>query len=108
MVGWIEFKTNAPKGTEITLQYGEILQEGNFYRDNLQSAKCEFKYIANGEEAIVRPHFTYYGFKYVKVSGWYGEVKAEDFEGYVLYSDMELTGHIETSNHLVNRLFFST
>ena len=107
MVGWIEFKTSAPKGSEITLQFGEILQEGNFYRDNLQSAKCEFKYIADGEEAIVRPHFTYYGFRYVKVSGWYGEVKAEDFTGCALYSDMELTGHIETSNPLVNRLFLN-
>jgi alpha-L-rhamnosidase len=107
MVGWVEFKTSAPKGTEITLQYGEILQEGNFYRDNLQSAKCEFKYIADGQENVVRPHFTYYGFRYVKISGWHGEVKAEDFTGCVLYSDMELTGHIETSNPLVNRLFLN-
>jgi Alpha-L-rhamnosidase N-terminal domain./Bacterial alpha-L-rhamnosidase. len=107
MVGWVEFKTSSPKGSEITLQYGEILQEGNFYRDNLQSAKCEFKYIADGEETVVRPHFTYYGFRYVKVSGWHGEIKAEDFTGCVLYSDMELTGHIETSNPLVNRLFLN-
>ena len=107
MVGWIEFKTSAPKGSEITLQYGEILQEGNFYRDNLQSAKAEFKYIADGEENVVRPHFTYYGFRYVNVSGWHGEVNADDFTGCVLYSDMELTGHIETSNPLVNRLFLN-
>lgn len=107
MVGWVEFKTNAPKGAEITLQYGEILQEGNFYRDNLQSAKCEFKYISNGEQAIVRPHFTYYGFRYVKVSGWRGEIDVDDFSGCVLYSDMETTGHIETSNPLVNKLFLN-
>lgn len=105
MVGWLEFKTHAPKGTEITLQYGEILQEGNFYRDNLRTAKAEYKYIADGEEAVVRPHFTFYGFRYVKVSGWHGEINADDFTGCVLYSDMEQTGHIETSNPLVNRLF---
>ena len=107
MVGWVEFKTNAPKGTEITLQYGEILQDGNFYRENLRTAKAEYKYIANGEEAVVRPYFTFYGFRYVKVEGWYGELKAEDFTGCVLYSDMEVTGHIETSNPLVNRLFLN-
>lgn len=105
MVGWMEFKTNAPKGTEITLQHGEILQDGNFYRDNLRTAKAEFKYIADGEEAIVRPHFTYYGFRYVKVSGWHGDVNVDDFTGCVLYSDMEQTGYIETSNPLVNKLF---
>lgn len=107
MVGWMEFKTNAPKESEITLQYGELLQEGNFYRDNLRSAKAEFKYISNGEEAVVRPHFTYYGFRYVKVSGLHAEVNADDFTGCVLYSDMELTGHIETSNALVNKLFLN-
>jgi alpha-L-rhamnosidase len=107
MVGWLEFKTSAPKGTEITLQYGEILQDRNFYRENLRTAKAEYKYIANGEEAVVRPYFTFYGFRYVKVEGWYGELKAEDFAGCVLYSDMELTGHIETSNPLVNRLFLN-
>ena len=62
MVGWLQFKTNAPKGQEIRLKFGELLQEGNFYRGNLGTAKQEFKYIANGKETIVRPHFTYYGF----------------------------------------------
>jgi alpha-L-rhamnosidase len=107
MVGWMEFKTDAPEGTEITLQYGEILQEGNFYRDNLRTAKAEFEYIADGRETVVRPHFTFYGFRYVKVSGWHGEVNAGDFTGCVLYSDMETTGHIETGNPLVNRLFLN-
>lgn len=107
MVGWIEFKTNAPKGTKITLQYGEILQDGNFYRENLRTARAEYTYISSGEEALVRPYFTFYGFRYVKVEGWHGELKPEDFTGCVLYSDMELTGHIETNNSLVNRLFLN-
>ncbi|MEH7120345.1 family 78 glycoside hydrolase catalytic domain [Neobacillus vireti] len=107
MVGWVQFKTNAPKETEIVLQYAELLQEGNFYQDNLRTAKAEFRYNSNGDEVIVRPHFTYYGFRYVKVSGWSGEVNPEDFTGCVLYSDMDQLGSIETSNPLVNRLFLN-
>ncbi|MDQ0972045.1 alpha-L-rhamnosidase [Neobacillus niacini] len=107
MVGWVQFKTNAPKGTEIVLQYAELLQDGNFYQDNLRTAKAEHRYISNGEDAVVRPHFTYYGFRYVKVSGWNGEVYKDDFIGCVLYSDMDQTGSIETSNPLVNRLFLN-
>jgi len=107
MVGWVQFKTNAPKGTEIILQYGEILQDGNFYRENLRTAKAEHKYIADGKEAIVRPHFTFYGFRYVKVTGWNGNLNPDDFIGCVLYSDMDLTGHVETSNPLINRLFLN-
>ncbi|MBM7655534.1 alpha-L-rhamnosidase [Neobacillus cucumis] len=107
MVGWVQFKTNAPKGSEIVLQYAELLQEGNFYQDNLRTAKAEFRYISNGEESVVRPHFTFYGFRYVKVTGWSGELNKDDFTGCVLYSDMETTGIIETSNPLVNRLFLN-
>jgi alpha-L-rhamnosidase len=107
MVGWVQFKSNAPKGTEIVLQYAELLQDGNFYQDNLRTAKAEHRYISNGEEAVVRPHFTYYGFRYVKVTGWNGEVRKDDFTGCVLYSDMDQTGSIETSNPLVNRLFLN-
>jgi alpha-L-rhamnosidase len=107
MVGWVEFKNTTPIGSEINLEYGELLQEGNFYRENLRTARAEYKYISNGEEIWVRPHFTFYGFRYVKVSGWPGEVNPDDFTGCVLYSDMEQTGHIETSNPLVNRLFLN-
>lgn len=107
MVGWLAFKCAAPKGTKIYLQYGEVLQEGCFYRENLRSAKAEFTYISDGEEHWVRPHLTFYGFRYVKVEGWVGELKAEDFIGEVIYSDMDVTGHVETSNPLVNRLFLN-
>ena len=105
MVGWIRFRTNAPAGTRIHLQFGEVLQEDNFYRDNLRSAKAEYIYFANGKEAIVEPYFTFYGFRYVKVSGWVGELEAKDFTGCVVYSKMDLIGSIETSNEKVNQLF---
>lgn len=107
MVGWVSFKLNAPKGTKIHLQHGEALQDGNFSRENLRSAKAEFTYISNGEAAVVKPHFTFYGFRYVKVEGWPGELDPEDFTGQVVYSDLEITGQIETSNPLVNRLFLN-
>ena len=105
MVGWVRFKTRAPEGTVIKLQYGEVLQDGNFYRDNLRSAKAEYTFIANGKVTIAQPYFTFYGFRYVKVTGWVGELSLDDFTGCVVYSQMDLTGEIETSNEKVNQLF---
>lgn len=107
MVGWIRFVTRAPKGTVIRLLHGEVLQDGNFYRDNLRTAKAEYVYTSNGEESVVRPYFTFYGFRYVKVEGWPGELDLNDFTGCVLYSDLEQTGTFETSDPLVNRLFLN-
>lgn len=107
MVGWLEFTNHAPAGAEILLQFGEVLQDGNFYRENLRTAKCEYSYISDGKEKKVRPHFTFYGFRYVKLTKWEGEINIDDFTGLVLYSDMEQTGNIITGNPLVNRLFLN-
>lgn len=104
MVGWLGFHCKAKKGTKLFFQFGEILQDGNFYNDNLRSAKAEFTYIADGKECEVRQHFTFYGFRYVKITGWEGEPDLNDFKGLVIHSEMEEIGHIETSDPLVNQL----
>ena len=108
MVGWLEFQNYAPEGEEIYLQFGEVLQNENFYRDNLRTALCEYRYISDGRKKTIRQQFTFFGFRFVKLSAWYGPVNLEDFTGLVLYSDMERTGNIETDNPLVNRLFLNT
>lgn len=105
MVGWLRFRTKAPAGTVIKLLHGEVLQDGNFYNGNLRTAKAEFIYTADGEEKLIQPRFTFYGFRYVKIEGWPEELNVDDFTGCVLYSDMEEIGSFETSNELVNRLF---
>lgn len=104
MAGWIRFKTDAPAGTRIHLQFAEVLQHGNFFRDNLRTAKAEYIYIADGTDAVVEPYFTFYGFQYVKITGWVGEPRIEDFTGCVVYSEMETIGTIETSHPKVNQL----
>lgn len=105
MTGWVRFRTYAPVGTRIYLQFGEILQEGNFFRDNLRTAKAEYTYIADGTEMVVEPYFTFYGFRYVKILGWLGDLNLDDFTGCVVYSQMDTIGEIETSNEKVNQLF---
>lgn len=104
MVGWLGFHCKAPKGTKLHFQFGEILQDGNFYNDNLRTAKAEFTYIADGTECDVRQHFTFYGYRFVKITGWDGEPDINDFRGLVIHSEMEELGDIETSDPLVNQL----
>ena len=108
MVGWLGFHCDAPKGTRIHLQFGEILQKGNFYNDNLRTAKAEFTYISDGVPRDVRQHFTFYGFRYVKVEGWPGEVDKDAFTGLVIHSDMDRRGEIKTADPLVNQLIHNS
>ena len=104
MVGWLQVHTKAPAGTKLFFQFGEILQDGNFYNENLRTAKAEFTYISDGKERDVRQHFTFYGFRYVKVTGWEGDPDPEDFTGLVIHSEMEELGELTTSDPLVNQL----
>lgn len=100
--GIFALQVDVPRGTEVHIQTGEILQQGNFYNDNLRSAKSEHRYISGGKPTVIRPRFTYYGYRYVKIEG-IEDIKPEDFEGLVLYSDIEDVGEVTTGNALVNQ-----
>lgn len=103
MTGSFRLSVHEPAGAKIHLQFGEILQQGNFYRDNLRSAKAEYIYISDGQPHVLEPKFTFYGFRYVKVQG-ISNLKAEDFSALVLYSQIPQTGILITGNALVNKL----
>ena len=106
MVGWVRFRVTAPAGTTITLRHLEVLDKaGNFYTDNLRSAKQMIRYTTKGQGTeTFEPHFTFQGFRYVAVSGWPGELKSQDFAGVVVHSAIRRTGSFETSNALLNQL----
>lgn len=106
--GFVEFEADFPKGTKIVLDFGEILQKGNFYNANYREAKSEYVYVSNGQKETVSAHFTFFGFRYMKVTGWPGEIKKTDFIGKVLYSNIDRTGFIDTGNTKINRLYENT
>lgn len=112
VTGWVEVFGDGE--LSFLLQYGEWMEKDEIYRENLRTAKAEFSFVGKAEGEWLRPHFTYYGFRYVKVSGT-GEFFAEDdktfagrFKAFRLMSDIEQAGEVVTSNELVNRLFDNT
>ena len=106
MTGWVEFVCHEPTGAEVKLTYGEVMQNDCFYRDNLRTAKAEYIYLSDGTTRRVRPHFTFYGFRFVLVEG-VEDVRPEDFTACHIRSDIDPIGHIETDNPLINRLFLN-
>ncbi len=106
LVGWVVVKTNGNAGDTIAISHAEVLDKaGNFYTANLREAKAQDKYILKGgEEEIFEPHFTWHGFRYIKIEGHRGELKPENFTAVTLYSDMQPTGSFSTNNALINQL----
>jgi alpha-L-rhamnosidase len=106
MVGWIRLKVTGEKGTVITLRHAEVMDKyGEFYTENLRSAKCQLTYTLGGTgEEVYEPRFTFMGFRFVEVTGFPGELKTDNITGIVVHSDMARTGSFECSNPLINQL----
>lgn len=106
LVGWVMLKAKGPAGTKITLSHAEVLDKaGNFYTENLRSAKQQNNYILKDEtEQVFEPHFTFQGFRYVKIQGYPGGISLADLTAVAVYSDMAPTGTFTTSNTLLNQL----
>jgi alpha-L-rhamnosidase len=105
MVGWVRLKADGPSGTTVTLRHAEVLDKrGNFYTANLRSAKATLRYTLKGGPATFEPHFTFFGFRYVAVDGYPGELTPDSLTGVVIHSDMARAGDLETSKPLVNQL----
>jgi len=106
MVGWIRLKVKGNKGTVVTIRHAEVLDKsGEFYTANLRAAKCQLTYTMSGDaEEIYEPRFTFMGFRYLEVTGFPGDLTADNITGVVIHSDMPVTGTYESSNPLLNQL----
>ncbi len=104
LTGWTEVKIQGHAGQKIVLRHAESLDEkGNFYTGNLSFAKATDTYVLNGKEQVLRPHFTFHGFRYVCVEGLEPEQKIE-LTACHLSSDLKETGSFSCSDERVNRL----
>ena len=105
LVGWVQFKSDLPRGSKVTLYHSEVLDKaGEFYTTNLRAAKQKNTFILNGKkDQLYHPTFTFQGFRYLKVEG-VSQINIDNFQAVALYSDMEFTGSLTTSNELINKL----
>ncbi len=106
MVGWVRLKVQGKKGDQVTLKFAEVLtKEGNFYTDNLRSAKCTDNFILNGAGSeVFEPHFTFHGFRFVKIEGLSAQPSLDQITGVVIHSDMKPTGSFNCSDPMINQL----
>jgi alpha-L-rhamnosidase len=106
LVGWLRFTVTGPSGTEITLRHAEVLEHGELGTRPLRTAKATDSLTLSGdpEGEIFEPTFIFHGFRYAEVTGWPGELTAEDIEAVVVGSDIPRTGWFESSHPGVNQL----
>ena len=103
MVGFVRYKGVLNKNEEMKMSHGEVLQEECFYNLNYRTSKSILIYKGDGEERIYEPKFTFFGFRYVLVEGL-KKVNPKDFEGVVIYTNLEKTVECKTDNKKINQL----
>ncbi len=106
MVGWVRLQVQGEAGQTVTIRHAEVLdQDGNFYTDNLRSARQTDSYVLKGGDVQVwEPRFTFHGFRYIAIDGYPGELTPDSLTGIVVHSDTTPIGHWESDNELLNQL----
>lgn len=95
--GWIRITMKGAKGTKVQLRFAEdIFADGNIDVTSNENAKATAIYILKGDDSeTYEPRFTYFGFKYVEVTGEPDLPEIEKFTGCVVHSACEQTGSFE-------------
>ncbi len=120
IAGVSQLKVIGAAGTVIRLKHGErllangMVDQSNIdahYRptDQLDPFGTDI-YTLNGEgEEVFKPTFNYKGFQYVEVtSDQPVDLKLESLTGYFMHSDVPVTGHIQSSDSILNKIWKAT
>jgi alpha-L-rhamnosidase len=107
LAGWVKFSVQGKKGDTVRIYHAETLDKnGEFFTGNLRVAKATDTYILSGKGLeTFEPHFTYHGFRYIKVSGVKLTAgKLADFNAVVLGTQLKATGTFSCSDPKINQL----
>ena len=102
MPGLCEITATAPRGAAVRVAFGEMLNDdGTLYRRNLRGAAQLYDVIWPGGRRTLRPDHTYFGFRYVEVTGL---AEAPSVTALPAFTAARKTGSFTSSNPLLNRL----
>lgn len=106
ITGYVEFSVTAKAGDEVQISHGETLdKDGNFYNENYRAARSLVRYVCRDGEQTFKPQLTFYGFRYIRLDKFPGEVDLDSFSGVVVHSDVKQIGFVRTSSPMINKLF---
>jgi alpha-L-rhamnosidase len=103
LLGWVRVHLTGPQGSVVTLQHGEVLENGEIAVRPLRECRARDQIALSGEDQDWEPKFTFHSFRYVDISGL-PEINLGTATAVVVHTDMEQTGWFECSNPLLNQL----
>ena len=106
LTGYFEIELDAKKGDRVVISCAEVLDnDGNFYTENYRSAKSRLEYICCDGHQSYKPRLTFFGFRYLRIDEFPGEITKDNIKAIVVHSDIKRTGYLNSSSPLLNKLF---
>lgn len=108
--GWVRITVKGRRGTKLHLRFAEDLNDdGTLNPASNERARASATYILKGGASeTYEPRFTFFGFKYVEVTGEPRLPEIEQLTGCVVHSACELTGDFSCGNELINKIHRAT
>lgn len=120
IAGVTELKIEGQKGMEIRVKHGEMLGEDG--RLDMRQIEAHYRpkddkdpfqtdiYTLKGDEVeTFMPLFNYKGFQYAEVTADRPiTLTVDNLTAWFMHNDVPVTGHIETSNPLINKIWEAT
>ncbi|MBP5274407.1 MAG: family 78 glycoside hydrolase catalytic domain [Abditibacteriota bacterium] len=113
MAGWIRIRLKGERGREAVLSFVERdpfmwhapdLKPEHINQFHVHKEFQTWRIILSGEEDVCEPHFTYYGFQYVIVTGLGYVPDPGDVTGIFVHTDLMPLLKFECSEPIFNRL----
>ena len=107
--GYVAYAVQGKAGATVTVEHAEVLdKDGNFYNVNYRTAEAMTHYtLAGGGVEHYRPHFTFQGYRYARVTVE-GEATVTEMASVPISSVTEQTASFTSGNPLVDRLVLNT
>ncbi len=107
LAGYVEIKIKGERGQRIALSHSEVLdKDGNFYTKNYRTAKNKVVYVLSGGEDVLKPRFSYQGFRYIRLDEFPNrDIDLSLFTSVAVYSDIKRTGYFECDDGRINKLY---
>ncbi|KAJ7771722.1 bacterial alpha-L-rhamnosidase-domain-containing protein [Mycena metata] len=113
VAGWARITAQGPKGSLITVHYGEKLNPDgtviyqdlqHYYANNFQTDR--FWLAGTGAPETFQSQFSYKGYQYIQVFGWPSSTPPTpaDIIGQIVHDDLTITGDFTSSDELLNQL----
>ncbi len=106
--GWVRLRVKGPRGARVAIKYSARVFEDSGLVDKRRHRRGgeTDRYILKGDPKgeVYEPRFTYHPVRYVQVEGYPGTPRAEDLEGRVVHSAVDMSGDFHCSNPLLNRI----